>query len=172
MALRAPALVGVLQPLVEHLAAPTRRIERLVAALRGGQIVMSFPRAGCLCAAQILAGIGDVRERFPSAERLEAEAGVVPLTYESGKRHGVAFRWAGSHQLRRAVTIFADNLRHASLQARGLCIAARQRGCDHPHAMRILVRAWLRVLWRAWTERQPCDTKLHLSALRASAQGS
>jgi transposase len=165
------ALVNVLQPLVEQLAALTRRIEHFVASLPDGQIVMSFPRAGRLCAAQILAEIGDVRERFPSAERLEAEAGVVPLTYESGKKHCVAFRWACNHRLRRAITCLADNSRHVSLWARGLYAAARQRGCDHPHAVRIVARAWLRVIWRAWTEHKIYDPALHLSALRVSAPG-
>jgi hypothetical protein len=28
--------------------------------------------------------------------------------------------------------------------------APRARGCDHPHAIRILARTWLRVIWRAW----------------------
>jgi transposase len=165
------SLVNVLQPLVEQLTALTRRIEHFVASLPDGQIVMSFPRAGRLCAAQILAEIGDVRERFPSAERLEAEAGVVPLTYESGKKHCVAFRWACNHRLRRAITCLADNSRHVSLWARGLYAAARQRGCDHPHAVRILARAWLRVIWRAWTEHKTYDPALHPSALRANASG-
>lgn len=165
------ALVAVLQPLVQQLAALTQRIEQFVASLPDGQILMSFPRAGRVCAAQILAELGDVRERFPSVQRLEAEAGVVPLTYASGKARCVGFRWACNHRLRRAVTTLADNSRHANLWARGIYTAARQRGCDHPHAIRILARAWLRVLWRAWTDRQPYDPELHLGALRAGAQG-
>ncbi len=63
-------------------------------------IIMSLPRAGHVCAAQILAELGDVRERFASDEQLAAEAGVAPLTYQSGKSHSVAFRWACNHRLR------------------------------------------------------------------------
>jgi transposase len=164
------ALVAVLQPLVQQLATLTRRIEHFVQSLPDGQIVMSFPRAGRVCAAQILSEMGDVRERYPNDDRLAAEAGVVPLTYESGKRRCVAFRWACNHRLRRAVTTLADNSRHANSWARGIYSAARQRGCDHPHAIRILARAWLRVLWRAWFDRKPYDPALHLGALKASAQ--
>lgn len=163
------SLVAVLNPLVEQICTLTHRIERFVASLPDGQIIMSFPRAGRICAAQILAELGDVRERFPSDDRLAAEAGVVPVTYQSGKTRCVGFRWACNHRLRKAITCMADNSRHANLWARGLYTAARQRGCDHPHAIRILARAWLRVLWRAWADRKPYDANLHLSALRASS---
>jgi len=163
------ALVAVLERLVEQLAKLTRRIEHFVESLPDGQIIMSFPRAGRVCAAQILAEMGDVRERYPSDERLAAEAGVVPLTYESGKTRCVGFRWACNHRLRRAITTLADNSRHANLWARGIYIAARQRGCDHPHAIRILARAWLRVIWRAWFDRKPYDPALHLGALKAES---
>ena len=160
------ALVGVLQPLVEQLSALTRRIERFVESLPDGPIIMSFPRAGRVCAAQILAEIGDVRERFATLDQLAGEAGVVPLTYQSGKSRCVSFRWACNHRLRRAITTLADNSRHANLWARGIYTAARARGCDHPHAVRILARAWLRVIWRAWTDRKTYDPALHLGALK------
>lgn len=165
------SLVAVLDRLTEQLTQLSRRIERFVESLPDGQILMSFPRAGRICAAQILAELGDVRERYPSDDRLAAEAGVVPLTYESGKTRCVGFRWACNHRLRRALTTLADNSRHANLWARGIYTAARQRGCDHPHAVRILARAWLRVIWRAWFDRTPYDPELHLGALRASKQG-
>jgi transposase len=165
------ALVAVLDPLVDQLSQLSRRIEHFVESLPDGQIIMSFPRAGRICAAQILAELGDVRERFPSEDRLFAEAGVVPLTYESGKKRWVGFRWACNHRLRFAVTTFADNSRHASLWARNIYAAARQRGCDHPHAIRVLARAWLRVIWRAWVDRTPYSPELHLGAVRASKEG-
>ena len=166
------SLVTVLNPLVAQIAELTRRIERFVQALPDGQIIMSFPRAGRICAAQILAELGDVRERFPTLDRLAAEAGAVPVTYQSGKTRSVTFRWACNHRLRQAVTCLADNSRHANEWAKRVYAAARARGCDHPHAIRILARAWLRVIWRAWTDRKPYDPQLHLSALKlASKEG-
>lgn len=165
------SLVAVLQPLVEQIAALTRRIEGFVESLPDGQIIMSFPRAGRVCAAQILAELGDVRERFPSVDRLAAEAGAVPVTYESGKSRSVTFRWACNHRLRQAVMCFADNSRHASAWAHNIYAAARARGCDHPHAIRILARAWLRVIWRAWVDRKPYCPELHLGARNLEIQG-
>ena len=163
------SMVAVLKPLVAQIAELSRRIERFVESLPDGQIIMSFPRAGHVCAAQILAELGDVRERFPTLDQLTAEAGTVPVTYQSGKTRSVAFRWACNHRLRQAITCLADNSRHANEWARGIYAAARARGCDHPHAVRILARAWLRVIWRAWTDRIPYDPKLHLGALKLAS---
>ena len=160
------SMVAVLKPLVAQIADLTRRIEVFVASLPDGQIIMSFPRAGHVCAAQILAELGDVRERFPTLDRLAAEAGAVPVTYQSGKTRSVAFRWACNHRLRQAITCLADNSRHANAWAQSLYAAARARGCNHPHAIRILARAWLGVIWRAWTDRKPYDPKLHNAALK------
>jgi transposase len=155
------SLASVLERLVQQIASITTRIEHEVAQLDDGRVLMSFPRAGRICAAQILAELGNVRERFPTDALLAAEAGVAPLTYESGKSRAVAFRWACNHRLRRAVTCFADNSRHESPWAARVYAGARARGCDHPHAIRVLGRAWLRVLWRAWTDRTPYDPALH-----------
>lgn len=164
--------VAVLVPIVTQIAELTRRIEQFMHSLPDGLLMMSFPRAGQVCAAQILAELGDVRERFPSAEQLAAEAGAVPVTYQSGKTRSVAFRWACNHRLRQAITCLADNSRHANEWARSVYTAARARGCDHTHATRILARAWLRVIWRAWTDRKPYDPSLHGNAVAlASSHG-
>ena len=159
------AFAAVLERLVGEIAKLTSRIQNTVAELPDGQIVMSFPRTGRICAAQILAELGDVRQRFPSADHLAAEAGVCPVTHASGKSRGVVFRWACNHRLRRAVTCFADNSRHASPWAADIYKRARSRGCDHPHAIRILARAWIRVLWRAWNDGTLYDQKLHNAAV-------
>lgn len=159
------ALASVLTSLGGQIKAVTKRIERDVAALPDGAILMSFPRAGRLCAAQILAELGDVRERFLTADQLAAEAGVCPVTHQSGKSRGVVFRWACNHRLRHAITCFADNSRHACSWAADIYQRARKRGCPHPHAVRILARAWIRVLWRAWTDRKPYEPARHRGAL-------
>lgn len=159
------ALAHVLERLVQQIALLSSRIQHELQALDDGRLIMSFPRAGRICAAQILAELGDVRERFPSDDALAAEAGVAPLTYESGKHRAVTFRWACNHRLRRAITCFADNSRHESPWACSTYQRALDRGCDHPHAIRILARAWLRVLWRAWTDRKPYNAQLHRGAI-------
>lgn len=158
------ALARTLQALVTEIARITSRIEHAVAELPDGKIVMSFPRTGRVCAAQILAELGDVRERFQTEDQLAAEAGLAPVTYASGKSRGVGWRWACNKRLRAAITCFADNSRHQSPWAADVYKRARARGCDHPHAIRILGRAWARVLWRAWTDHTPYDPAKHAGA--------
>jgi transposase len=163
------ALARALEALIAELAQLTSRIEHLVAELPDGRVVMSFPRAGRVCAAQILAELGDVRARFPSEAQLAAEAGVVPVTYQSGKARGVGWRWACNKRLRAALTRMADNSRHQSPWAADVYRRARVRGCDHPHAVRILARAWARVLWRAWIDGVPYDPARHKGAQALAA---
>ncbi|PWC52754.1 transposase [Azospirillum sp. TSH7] len=167
------ALAAVLERLVAEIAKLSARIEHTIAELPDGKVVMSFPRAGRICAAQILAELGDVRERFQTPDQLAAEAGVSPVTHASGKSRGVVFRWACNHRLRAAITCFADNSRHACAWAAAVYRKARDRGCNHPHAIRILARAWIRVLWRAWYDAKPYNPEQHTAsrALNLVPQG-
>ena len=160
----ARCLARSLRSLVEQIRLLSSRIEHHVASLDDGKIVMSCPRAGRICAAQLLAELGSVRERFTTDAQLAAEAGVAPVTYQSGKSKAVAFRWACNHRLRAALTCMADNSRHANAWAAHVYANAKARGCDHPHAIRILARAWLRELWRAWTDRKTYDPAQHRAA--------
>lgn len=165
----ARALARALRVLVQQLRLLSSRIEHCIASLEDGRLLMSFPRAGRICAAQLLAELGSVRERFASEQHLAAEAGVAPLTYASGKSKTVAFRFACNHRLRAALTGLADNSRHANAWAASVYQRARSRGCDHPHAIRILARAWTRVIYRAWITHQPYDPALHRGAQIALA---
>lgn len=162
------AYVALLEPLVAQIARLTALVEHLVEQHPDGPIVTSFPRSGKVNAAQILAELGDCRERFETDEQLAAEAGVAPVTHASGKHRGVVFRRACNKRLRQAVTCFADNSRHASPWAADVYRRARARGHDHPHAVRILARAWIRVLWRCWRDGKPYDATVHTGAQRVA----
>ena len=126
-----------------------------------GPIFRSFPRTGTVNAAQILAEWGDARAAFDHPDAIAALAGITPVTKTSGKQRGVSFRWACNKRLRQAITTFADNSRHASPWAAGIYNRARAQGKDHPHAVRILARAWVRVMWRCWQNGTPYDPTLH-----------
>ena len=158
------AVVAVLTPLVAQIQQLAAAITAALIQHADGPLVQSFPRSGAVNAALILAELGDDRARFPTADQLAAEAGVAPVTHTSGKHRGVVFRWACNKRLRQALTTWADNSRHASAWAAGVYAHARARGCDHPHAIRILARAWVRVLWRCWQDRRPYDITQHRAA--------
>jgi hypothetical protein len=66
-------------------------------------------------------------------------------------------RWACNKRFRRAMSTFADNSRHARPRAARVYADAIGRGCDHPHAVRVLGRAWIRVIYRCWLDGVPYD---------------
>jgi len=162
-------LVSVLSTLVARLRRLTSAVEHAVEQLPVGRLVMSFPRTGKVNAAQIAAELGDDPKRFPTERQLAAEAGVAPVTHASGKSRGVTFRWACNKRLRCAITTWADNSRHARPWAQRVYSQARDRGCHHPHAVRILARAWVRVLWRCWHDHAAYDPVRHGAASRLQA---
>ena len=47
--------------------------------------------------------------------------------------------------------------------------SAVARGHDHPHAIRILARAWIRVIYRCWLDRAPYEPTKHGAAAHISA---
>jgi transposase len=161
------SLVSVIEPLVVQIQKLTAAVEHAVVAHTDGPVLTSFPRIGKVNAAQVLAELGDDRARFASEEHLAAEAGAAPVTHASGKSHSVSFRFACNKRLRKAATCWADNSRRASPWAEDVYARARARGCDLPHAVRIVARAWIRVLWRCWQDRTPYDPQRHRSALQA-----
>lgn len=160
------AWVDILKMLIAQERKITSEIEQLVAELPQGRVLMSFPRAGKLNAAQILAEIGTDPARFSNARQLASEAGTTPVTYTSGRHRGVVFRTACNKRLRNAVTTFANNSRHESPWAYKIYAEARGRGCRHNHAVRILARAWIGVIWKAWSEGQLYDPSKHRGAVQ------
>lgn len=154
-------LVACLRTVLERQVDLEGAIRAALAAHPDGALFRSFPRAGELNAAQLLAGIGADRERFASPDALAAQGGAAPVTRSSGKVTVVAFRWACDHDLRQALMTFADNSRHANPWAAHVYTEARRRGADHAHATRILARAWCRVIWRCWQDRVPYDPSRH-----------
>ena len=158
------ALVAVLKPLVVQIATLTAAVEHAVDAHPDGKIVTPLFRSGRVCAAQILAELGDDRGRFVSADHLAAEGGAAPVTRESGKHRAVSFRWACNMRLRKALSTLADTTRHTSPWARAIYQRGRDRGCTHAHAIRILARAWCRVIWTCWQQRVPYDPSKHRAA--------
>lgn len=130
------------------------------------EVFTSLPRSGQINAAQVLAEWGDSRAAYDGPDSIAALAGVTPVTKASGKQHAVHFRWACNKRFRRALTTFADNSRHQSPWAAEIYAQARARGHDHPHAVRILARAWIRVIYRCWHDRQPYNPDLHGAAQR------
>jgi transposase len=164
------AAVGVLTAL----NAAVKSLDRSVAAHLGehpdGKIFTSLPRSGQVNAAQVLAEWGDCRQAYDGPDSVAALAGCTPVTSQSGKHRSVQFRWACNKRFRIAMTTFAGNSRHASPWAAKTYDDARASGKDHPHAIRILARAWIRVIWSCWLNGVPYDPARHGAAAALAEQ--
>ena len=154
------AFVAVLSALTAQIKA-LDDIAQQLARHADSQIFTSLPRSGTVRAARLLSEIGDCRARFPTPESLACLAGVAPSTRQSGKVKHVGFRWAADKQLRDAVTDFAGDSRRANPWAADIYNRAIARGHDHPHAVRILARAWLYVIWHCWQDEVAYDPAKH-----------
>ena len=153
--------VAILSGLRAQIKALDTSIAEQLDAHADAHIFTSLPRSGTNRAARLLAEIGDCRGRFPTPESLACLAGVAPSTRQSGKVTHVGFRWAADRQLRDAVCDFAGDTRRANPWAADLYDRARARGHDHPHAVRILARAWLYIIWHCWNDEVAYDPTKH-----------
>ncbi|HMM93393.1 IS110 family transposase [Phycicoccus sp.] len=158
--------MAALSELRQQITALEDQIADQLAAHPDAAIFTSLPRSGTVRAARLLAEIGDARGRFPTPESLACLAGAAPSTKQSGKVKVVTFRWAVDKQLRGAVIDFAGDSHRANPWAADLYQLARDRGHDHPHAVRILARAWIHIIWRCWQDQQPYDPTKHRALQR------
>lgn len=166
-------LVAALTPIVSQIRELTSQIAGAVRAHPDGKVFLPLfkdPKS-VITAARLVAEIGDDRSRYPTRESLAADAGMAPVARESGKRKVAAFRWACDKRLRDAVACLANATRHTHPWARSVYLDARARGLEHAHAIRVLGRAWLRVLWRCWQDEVPYDPAKHGNLRRLQPVG-
>ena len=121
----------------------------------------SSPPQSVICAATMLAEIGDCRARYPNRDALAGDAGQAAVAVESGKRKVARFRWGCDKRLRGAFHTLANSTRHWHPWAADHYARARARGHDHQRAIRTLGRAWSRIVWRCWQDRTPYDPARH-----------
>lgn len=166
-------LVAALRPIVAEIAELTSQIRGALAAHPDAAIFAPLfrDRKTAICPATLIAELGDARGRYPTDAALAADAGMSPVALESGKRRAATFRRACDKRLRGAVATLADSTRHWHPWAKEVYRRARDRGQDHPHAIRTLGRAWLRVLWRCWQDKVPYDPALHGNFRRLQPAG-
>jgi len=147
-------LVHAQARLVRTLLATIADLDRAIAASleqhSRAQLLKPLPRVGTISLGQLVAEVGPLLDRTSTADQAAALCGATPITKRSGQQRTVTFRYATNSKARKAITLYADNSRRASPWAERIYRNARARGCRHAHAVRILARAWLRVIWTCW----------------------
>jgi len=159
-------LVAMLKQLNPQIKQLERQITGAIREHPDGHIFLSLFKGSTITAAELLAEIGDCRARYPTRDAIAGDAGQAAVAIESGKRKTAAFRWGCNKRLRSAFCTLADTTRHHNPWAQDLYAAARQRGHDHPRALRTVGRAWSRIVWRCWQDRVPYDPARHRALQR------
>ncbi|MGH8871276.1 MAG: IS110 family transposase [Acidimicrobiia bacterium] len=164
------AQVRLLRSLLATIADLDRAMGAILLEHTKAQLLAPMPRIGEVNLAQIVGEIGPILDRAVDLEHACAEVGATPVTKESGKGRAVTFRWSANSRARKALAMFAENSRHESPWAAKLYADARARGKRHPHAIRILMRSWMRVIWACWHTNTPYNPLNHGAERRLAEQ--
>jgi transposase len=167
------SMIGVQVALLRALQSGIAQLEALiterVTAHPRAQLLARLPGVGTINLAQLLAELGPILDRVDTAEQAATECGAAPVTKASGKTTTVVFRHAVNTRARKAITAYAHNARQQSPWAAQLYADARARGKRNPHAIRIVARAWIRVIWACWHSNIPYDPASHHARRRHTA---
>lgn len=158
------AQVDQLELLNAQLKTFDRRIAELFPTHPDAPVFASFPGAGPVISAALLAEVGEDRSRFPSVGVLLAEAGLAPVTLSSGKVTRVRFRRACNSRLRDTFNWWAYTLKRIDEPSRLAYLAALDRGQHSHRALRSIGARWARILWRCWQDGVPFDPARRRSA--------
>lgn len=147
---------------VRHRATALSCLAQIFAQHPDAFLFDSLPGAGQILAPALLAKFGDHRDRFPTANSVQALAGTCPVTQQSGKRKIVFFRRGCDREFRRIVQQFA----RASINQSGWALAywyqIRPRCRSDSDAYRRLGNRWLAIIWKMWQDRKAYDETYHL----------
>jgi transposase len=154
------ALADLLEHVTEILAGYDAAIASVAAEHPDARVFASLPGAGLVTVATLIAEIGEDRSRFPTPGSLLAEAGLAPVTRQSGSSRRVVFRYAANHHLRAIWNQWMLTAIRISPWTRAEYDAARARGQSHNRAVRSVGARWGRILWRCWQDRVTYDPAL------------
>lgn len=153
------ALVAQLLPLLEQIAAYDKEIEQLFLSHADSEIFRSLHEAGKRLAPRLLAEIGDIRERYADAAKLQALAGTSPVIFQSGTYTKIHRRYACIKPLRNAMYQFAWQTTQSEAWAWEYYQRKRKEGKSHSVAVRALANTWMRILHAMWFKREPYQRK-------------
>jgi transposase len=164
--LLAVSLAKVLETLQTQLDEYRRRITQAFREHPDHDLFGSLPGAKAVLAPRLLAELGSVREEYPDADALMCQAGVSPVSYQSGQMEKCRLRRACNKVLRATVHLWANASRLTCAWAAAYYQRKRGEGHSHASALRCLGKRWLKILWRLWWERKPYEPAVHEAALR------
>ena len=125
----------------------------------------NLPGAGPALAPRLLTAFGTDRSRHPTAQDMQAYAGIAPVIERSGKSCWTHWRWNCPKFLRQTFHEFAKSTVIHSAWARAFYDLQKSRGKAHNAAIRSLAFKWVRIIHHCWQTRTPYDDKLYMQRL-------
>ncbi|HKT50166.1 MAG TPA: IS110 family transposase [Candidatus Angelobacter sp.] len=160
-----PVLVQLLHTLRSGIEKLDRQMAEAVAEHPDYYLYQSLPGAGPVMAPRLLAAMGTQRDRYRSAQELQAFTGIAPVMEQSGKSKWVHSRWRCPKFLRQSFHEWAGHSIRFCPWARAFYQQQRTRGKGHHAATRSLAFKWMRILFRCWQDRVPYNEALYLNML-------
>jgi len=129
------------------------------------KIFRALPGAGDVLVPRLIAALGTDRDRYQSAEEIQCQCGIAPVTRQSGKTRHVSRRYACSKFLKQTFHEFADHARKWSRWSAAYYQQKREAGCKHNAAVRALAFKWIRIIYRLWKTYAIYDENLYIQQL-------
>ena len=164
--LLAVSLAKILVTLQTQLDEYRRRITEAFHQHPDHDVFGSLPGAKATLGPRLLAEVGDVREEYPDADALLCQAGVSPVSYQSGKVNKCRLRRACNKVLRATVHLWANSSRLTCEWAQAYYQMKRDEGQSHASALRCLGKRWLKILWRLWQNHEAYNEAKYLAQLQ------
>jgi transposase len=130
------------------------------------QIFRSLPGAGDALVPRLIAAFGTDRDRYESAEDIQCQSGIAPITRRSGKSLRVSRRCACPRFLRQTFHEFADHARKWSTWSAAYYRQKREAGCKHHAAVRALAFKWIRIIFRLWKTNSVYNESQYIQQLK------
>jgi transposase len=157
-------LVDELELMVKATSRYAAEVQRFFASMPAAKLVSGLPGAKTgTTLASLWAEVGDAPGRWQSFRHLQAQAGSVPLTKESGKSRVVQFRFSCNKRLRHAVYWLAFTSLNQSEWAKAYYRAQRSKGHTKHQSLRALGAKWLKIIFVLWRDHKPYDENYHLA---------
>lgn len=150
-------LVDMLLPFVQAKSKAIARLKTLFAQHPDADIFASLPGVGDFLAPALLGKLGDDRQRFPTAQVLQAIAGTCPVTERSGRSKTIKFRRACDRAFRYIVQQWARKAIQQSAWVATYYQELLRRNIPKNDATRRVANRLLAILWKLWQAHRSYD---------------
>lgn len=165
-ALFVQSLVRQLAELNRAIAQFDEELKRAVVQHPDEPLFRVLPGAGDALVPRLIVAFGSDRDRYESAEQIQAYSGIAPVTRRSGQACSVSRRQACPKFLRQTFHEYANHARRWSAWSKAFYALKRATGMKHHAAVRALAFKWIRILFHLWKTRATYSEARYLNQLQ------